>query len=183
MVLLPIEIQATLCGFQVTHKPTLLLSRSCHHRQTSTGATRILKPPDSNKEGTAAHRDTCDTLWASGDAQIDTLFPAELPSPADIHRARNGIKKSQQSQRFCCPSRYMRLSVGFRRRTNPYSLLPPSSQHRQTSTGAARVFKIINSNKGTAAYRDKCDTLWASGDTQTHNLAPAELPHCSIAAR
>ena len=45
------------------------------------------------------------------------------------------------------------------------------------------VFKITNSNKGTAARQDKCDTLWASGDVQTHTLAPAELRHCSNAAK
>ena len=31
---------------------------------------------------TAAHRDKCTTLWAPGDTQT----PAELQSPADIHR-------------------------------------------------------------------------------------------------
>ena len=61
--------------------------------------------------------------------------------------------------------------------------LPQSFHHRQTSAGAAMVFKITNSNKGTTARRDKCDTLWASGGAQTHTLAPAELLHCSIATR
>ena len=36
--------------------------------------------------------------------------------------------------------------------------------------GATIVFKISNCNKGTAAHRDACDTLWASGDAQTHTM-------------
>ena len=44
MVLLPIELHVTLCGLQATHKPTLLLPQSCHHRQTSTGAAMEFKP-------------------------------------------------------------------------------------------------------------------------------------------
>ena len=155
-IMLPIEIHMTLVGLQAMHKSTLLLPQCSHHRQTSTGAAMVIENPNSNK-GTAAHRDACDFLWASGDAQ------------------------------------------------NPHSLLHPSSQHRQTSsTGAAKVFKInqhfFPHNRGmlrrsrcglifletkgtTAAHRDNCDTLWASGDARTHNLVPAWLPHCSIAAR
>ena len=38
------------------------------------------------------------------------------------------------------------------------------------STGVAMVLKHINSNRGTAAHRDTCDTLWASGDAQTHTF-------------
>ena len=71
----------------------------------------------------AAHRDACGTLWTSGDA----LTPAELLSPADIHRCSNA------------------------------------------------VFKITNSNKGIDVDRDKYDTVSASGNAQTHTLAPAEL--------
>ena len=52
----------------------------------------------------------------------------------------------------------------------PTELLSPVDIHRCRNT----VFKITNSNKGTAAGRDKCDTVWASGDAQTHTLAPAE---------
>ena len=46
-----------------------------------------------------------------------------------------------------------------------------------------KALKITNINKGTAAHGDECGTLWASGDTQTHTLAPAELPHCNNADR
>ena len=93
MVLLPIEINVTLSGLQATHKPTLLLPQSFCRRQTSTAAAAMkFKQKNSNK-GTAAHRGICNIFYASGDSQIHTLTPAELPSPADIHRCRNGILK------------------------------------------------------------------------------------------
>ena len=79
---LPIEIHVILCGLQATHKP-ILLPQSCHHRQTSTGAAIAFKITNSNNSGAAAHRNTCGALWASGDAQAQTLTSAELPSTAD----------------------------------------------------------------------------------------------------
>ena len=57
------------------------------------------------------------------------------------------------------------------RPSRPAELPSPPDIHRRSNA----VFKITNSNKGTAADRDKCDTLWASGNAQTHTLAPAEL--------
>ena len=187
------------------------------------------KITNSNK-GTAAHRDTCGTLWASGDAQTHTLTAAELPLPADVHRCRNGIEKKtvtevllpidihvtlfglqathkstlllpqsshhQQTStgatmvlknptvtKVLLPIEIHVTLFGLQATHKPTLLLPQSSHYRQTSTGAVMIFIITNSNKGTGAHRDKCDTLWASGDAQTHTLASAELPHCSIAAR
>ena len=65
----------------------------------------------------------------------------------------------------------------------PY-LVDPNSGICDNDTYIHTVFKIItNSKKGTAAHRDTCDTLWASGDARTHTLVHAELPHCNIAAR
>ena len=42
------------------------------------------------------------------------------------------------------------------------------------------VFKTTNSINGITAHRDKIDTLWSSGDAQTHTLTPAQLPDCRI---
>ena len=56
-----------------------------------------------------------------------------------------------------------------------------AAQHRQTSNGAAMLFKRTNSISGTTAHRDTFTILWASGDAQTHTLTPALLPHCRIA--
>ena len=62
--------------------------------------------------------------------------------------------------------------------TSPTELPSPADIRRSSNL----VFKIANCNNGTAAHRDKCDTLWASADAQTYTLPLAE-PHCSIAAR
>ena len=69
----------------------------------STGATRVrvLEKRNSTK-CTAAHRDTCGTLRASGDAQT----PAELPSPADIHRCSNAVFKITNSNKGTAADRY-----------------------------------------------------------------------------
>ena len=132
----------TLCGLQATHKPTLLLPQSCHHRQMSTGAAMVLKKINSNK-GTAAHRDTCDTLWASGDAQTHTLTPGEFPSPADIHLCRNSLKKKAVTT-VLLPIEIHVTFCGLQGTHKPTLLLPESSHHRQTSTGATKVIKITN---------------------------------------
>ena len=90
------------------------------------------------------------------------------------HRCRNGIKKKQTVTNVLLPIEIHVALFGLQATHK----LPQSSHPPQTSTiyrCSNAVFKITNSNKGTAADRDKCDTVWASGNAQTHNLAPAEL--------
>ena len=84
----------------------------------STGAAMVLriKKHNSNK-CTAAHRNTCCTLWASGDAQT----PAEFPSPADIHRCSSAVFKITNSNEDTAAHRDKCDIVGFRQRTNPHS--------------------------------------------------------------
>ena len=155
---------------------------AAQHRETSTGAAMVFKSTNSSS-GTAAHRDTCDTLWTSGEAETQTFTPTELTSAADIHRCRAMVLKKITPTKVLLPLEIHVTLCGLQATHKPTFLLPQSSHHRQTSTGAAKVFKITNSNKGTAGHRDRYDTLWASSDAQTHTLAFAELPHCSIAAR
>ena len=56
--------------------------RRLYNNIFSTGAAMVFNNINSNK-GTTAHRNTHDTLWASGDAQIDasTLFFLSLTCP------------------------------------------------------------------------------------------------------
>ena len=60
------------------------------------------------------------------------------------------------------------------------------AKHRDTTvapTCATVAFREMSSTApmkySTASYRDTSDSLWTSGDAQTHNrrLTPAELPH------
>ena len=91
----------------------------------SSGAAMVLNKSNSSNKRTAAHRKTCGTLWASGDAQT----PAELPSPADISTGAAMVFKITNSNKGTAAYRdKCHTAVWASRDAQTHNLLPAELQ-------------------------------------------------------